>query len=130
MTDPNGFPQILTAVVNGIDARGVRLAIPDHTTVRAGPACLTFDRVHGDGEFLGQENAAFTGTISTDGTGFDVDRLLPDFSLPARGLAKHWAFISARRRLSQRLATECARRDQHVPDIHLLRPQPDSGTNR
>ncbi len=119
VTDPDGFPQIVTVVVTGIDARGVHLAVPDGADVGAGPACLTFDRVHGDGEFLGQENAAFTGTLTTDGTRFEVDRLLPDFSLPARGLAKHWAFISARRRLSRRLTFECARRDQQIPHIHL-----------
>ncbi len=36
----------------------MRLSVPDLASTAAGPACLTFDRVHGDGEFLGQENAA------------------------------------------------------------------------
>lgn len=115
----NGFPRIIAVTVAGIDAVGLRLSGPDLAAVDAGPACLTFDRVHGDGEFLGQENAAFTGTFSPDGIRFDVERLLPDFSLPARGFAKHWAFVSARRRLNARLASECARRGQPVPQIHL-----------
>jgi len=97
----------------------VRLSVPDLATTAAGPVCLTFDRVHGDGEFLGQENAAFTGAFSPDGARFDVERLLPDFSLPALGRAKHWAFVSARRRLNSRLASECARREQPVPQIRL-----------
>ena len=116
---PNGFPRIIAATVAGIDPGGVRLSVPDLASTDAGPACLTFDRVHGDGEFLGQENAAFTGAFSPDGARFDVERLLPDFSLPARGLAKHWAFVSARRRLNSRLASECARRGQPVPQIRL-----------
>lgn len=116
---PDGYPRITTATVTGIDAAGVDLAVPDLDATGGGRACLTFDRVHGDGEFLGQENAAFTGVFSP-GTGrFDVERLLPDFSLPARGLAKHRAFVSARRRLSARLEAECARRGQTVPQVRL-----------
>jgi hypothetical protein len=118
VTGPDGWPQIVTASVLAIDADGFQLHVPD-AAIGAGPACLTFDRVHGESEFLGQENAVFAGTYTPNGVRFDVGRLLPDFSLPARGIAKHWAFISARRRLSRRLASECARREQPVPHIDL-----------
>ncbi|MFT3855467.1 MAG: hypothetical protein QM733_22470 [Ilumatobacteraceae bacterium] len=119
VTTPSGFPRIVAASVRGLDDGGFALAVPDVADVGAGPACLTFDRVHGGDELLGQENATFTGTFEPDGGRFAVERLLPDFSLPARGIAKHWAFVSARRRLKRRLADECARRGQPVPGIHL-----------
>jgi hypothetical protein len=116
---PDGFPQIMATSIVDIDADGFRLALPDAERIGPGPACLTLDRLHGDEEFLGQENAAFTGSVSPDGVRFDVDRLLPDFSLPPRGLAKHVAFFTARRRLSRRLESECARRGQPVPRVRL-----------
>lgn len=115
----SGFPRPLAATVTDVDGRGFGVRLPSGAAERVGPACLTFEQVHGDGVFLGQENVAFVGQLSpTDGR-FDVDRLLPDFSLPSRGFAKYRSFLSARRRLNRRLLAECARRGQPVPQIHL-----------
>ena len=85
VTRADGYPSIVATSVVDIDDRGFRLTVPEGIAINPGPACLTFDRVHGVGEFLGQENAVFTGTYSPDEIRFEVDRLLPDFSLPSRG---------------------------------------------
>jgi hypothetical protein len=115
----DGFPQPLAATVTEVDSQGIHVRLQPGVAFTTGRACLTFDRVHGDGAFLGQENVAFTGELAASGDWFHVDRLLPDFSLPSRGFAKYRSFLSVRRRLNRRLDAECARRGQPVPQIHL-----------
>jgi hypothetical protein len=117
---PDGFPVPLPCERAVLGPGGFALELPDSAPVVAtGPACLGFDRMYGGTSFTGQENAVFTGGFDAAASRFTVERLLPDFSLPARGWAKYRNFLGARHRLSRRLETECARRGQPVPKIRL-----------
>ncbi len=114
----DGLPFAGPTMAARLSDSGFELELPEWLAKRAtGPACLGFSRVHGE-DFRGQENAVFTGTVSQDGF-FSVDRLLPDFSLPSRGLAKYRSFLGARARLAGRLEAQCRRRGQAIPVINI-----------
>ncbi len=116
---PEGYPLIGKTEEAALRGEGFRLALPGWIGEKAvrPAACLTFGAVHGE-DFRGQENACFIGELRPEGA-FVVERLLPDFSLPSRGLDRYRSFFGARSRLRHRLRTECARRDQAVPKVHL-----------
>jgi hypothetical protein len=117
---PDGFPVPRPCRGAVLDGDGFSLDLPETSPVAAsGPACLGFDRVYGTTSFKGQENAVFTGSLDAVTGRFTVARLLPDFSLPSHGWAKYRNFLNARRRLSRRLESECARRGQPVPKVRL-----------
>ena len=117
---PDGFPVPVPCRRAVLVPGGFTLDLPESSPVAAaGGACLGFDRMDGGTSFKGQENAVFTGSVEAATGRFAVERLLPDFSLPSHGFAKYRNFLNARRRLSGRLASECARRGQPVPEIRL-----------
>jgi hypothetical protein len=114
----DGFPLSGPCRRAGLSDTGFELEVPEWLAPREpGPACLSFSTVHGE-DFRGQENAVFVGTADGDGV-FRVDRLLPDFSLPSRGMAKYRTFFNVRGRLAGRLEAECRRRGQPVPVVNL-----------
>jgi hypothetical protein len=123
LVDDDGFPIMTRASASRLDRDGFVLEVPGWPVdVVPGRACATFSVVHGR-DFRGQENAVFVGELR-DESHFVVDRLLPDFSLPARGPARLRAFLGARGRLHKRLVAECERRGQLVPAVNLPEGRP------
>ena len=93
-----------------------------------GPVCITF-QTHAE-KFVGQDNAAFVGTIQpsgSEGAGrrkesrgtwhVSVERRLGDFTLPGGRVRRMGSFLGYRRALNPRLESECLRRNQTVPAI-------------
>ena len=110
---------------------GFSLRLPDGLPfVPDGSVCVTF-QTHAE-KFVGQDNAAFVGTIEPseskragaeqrgDGGGrwhVLVDRRLGDFTLPGGAVRRTRSFLSYGRALKPRLEAECLRRNQPVPSI-------------
>jgi hypothetical protein len=96
---------------------GFRLRVDPHAPAQpCGPACLTF-HTHPT-SFTNQENHTFVGEVSEAGL-FRVERLLGDVSLTGNKLGLTLGFLAKGRRLSPRLRSEAARRDQPVPAIRF-----------
>ncbi|MFZ0666436.1 MAG: hypothetical protein WAM97_11830 [Acidimicrobiales bacterium] len=118
--DPDGFPVSIPVEAKALQGDAVSLAIGSGAPVLStGPASLT---LHGHPvRFTGQENHTFIGRFEATGPGprFVVDRALADWSLPGNFLARATAFLSAGKSLRTRVKSECARRGQGVPKIHL-----------
>ncbi|MDQ4059346.1 MAG: hypothetical protein M3124_09525 [Actinomycetota bacterium] len=96
--------------------------------VPGGPVCITF-QTHAE-RFVGQDNAAFVGTIqpsdgeaagARNGAGgwwhVPVERRLGDFTLTGGHVRRTRAFLGYRRTLRARLEAECLRRNQPLPAI-------------
>ncbi|MBI4260944.1 MAG: pyridoxamine 5'-phosphate oxidase family protein [Actinobacteria bacterium] len=121
----DGLPVPFRARRAWADPDGFRLRMPEGWPGwpgrPEGPACCTY-HLHPE-LFVGQENAAFVGTVEPAGrrgdVRFVVDRLLGDFSLPGSRLRRSLAFLGAGRRLQPRLRREAERRGQPVPKVNL-----------
>ena len=115
---PEGYPVSTPALSVRRAADGFSVQVPQWFAASSPrSACITFSVLEGEG-FKGQQNASLVGEL--DGGGLlKVERLLPDFSLPSKGLARYKSFLGARRRLRSRLESECRRRGQEVPQIRI-----------
>ena len=113
----DGFP--LAVPVLGVEELpdGFRLRLGPHVPAQPhGAACLTF-HTH-PSSFTNQENHTFVGEISEAGL-FRVERVLGDVSLTGNKLSLGLGFLAKGRRLSPRLRSEAARRQQPVPAIRF-----------
>ncbi|HUS16799.1 MAG TPA: pyridoxamine 5'-phosphate oxidase family protein [Chloroflexia bacterium] len=116
----DGYPLPCRMRGAGLRDTGFALQVPRGMPEPAeGPGCLTF-HTHAE-QFAGQENIVFVGRVHGSGAEaqFEVDRLLPDFSLPGGKLQVTLAFMRAARQLTPRLKQEAARRGQPVPEVRL-----------
>jgi hypothetical protein len=120
IVESDGFPLSIPVGAKALEGDAVTLEIgPGAPPLSSGPASLT---LHGHPDsFTGQENHTFIGRFEAGehGPRFVVDRALADWSLAGNFLARATAFLSAGKTLRKRVTTECARRDQRVPKIHL-----------
>lgn len=120
VVDSDGFPLIVPVRALEQTAGGFRLHIATGAKLpTAGPACLTA-HTH-DVPFTSQQNRTFVGRLTHRGGAaeLEVDRLLPDWSIPSGRLAAAVGFLRAGRRLRPRLAAESARRGQRPPEVRL-----------
>jgi hypothetical protein len=120
VVDSDGFPLIVPVRALEQTAGGFRLQVATGVKLpTAGPACLTA-HTH-DVPFTSQQNRTFVGRLThrNGAAEFEVDRLLPDWSIPSGRLAAALSFIRAGRRLRPRFAAASARRGQQPPEVRL-----------
>jgi hypothetical protein len=119
--DANGFPLIAPVRELEQTPAGFRLLVASGAKLPlAGPACLTA-HTH-DVPFTSQQNRTFVGRVIERNDAeaeFEVDRLIPHWSIPSGKLAATIAFMRAGRQLRPLLAAECARRGQPPPRVRL-----------
>lgn len=125
----SGWPVPVPATELTAAPDGFYVRLPDGLPfLPDGPVCVTFQS-HAE-KFVGQDNAAFVGTIEpsdSEGAGWrkesgarwhvSVERRLGDFTLPGGPVRRMHSFLGYGRALKPRLEPECLRRNQEVPSI-------------
>jgi hypothetical protein len=120
VVEPDGFPLTIPVRTGRLNGSAVAVEIGRGApSISPGPACLV---MHGHPDrFTGQENHTFVGRFTDDAAGprFVFERALADWSLSGNFVNRSAAFLGAGKTLRTRVKSECARRGQAVPKVHL-----------